>query len=54
MLEVPCWEFDDCLEVLRVEFGRADLVDDLKPSDSFVNGRGKRMEFPQCLCWASR
>ncbi len=31
MLEVPCWEFDDCLEMLRVEFGRADLVDDLDP-----------------------
>jgi nondiscriminating aspartyl-tRNA synthetase len=31
MLEVPCWEFSDCLEKLRAEFGRADLVDDLDP-----------------------
>ena len=31
MLEVPCWDFDDCLQMLRVEFGRADLVDDLDP-----------------------
>jgi nondiscriminating aspartyl-tRNA synthetase len=31
MLSVPCWEFDDCLEMLRMEFGRSDLVDDLDP-----------------------
>jgi nondiscriminating aspartyl-tRNA synthetase len=31
MLAVPCWEFDTCLEILRAEFGRADLVDDLDP-----------------------
>jgi len=31
MLDVPCWEFDDCLEILRRDFGRADLVDDLDP-----------------------
>ncbi len=31
MLGVPCWEFDACLEMLRDEFGRADLVDDLDP-----------------------
>ncbi len=31
MLNVPCWEFDDCLEILRKEFGRADLTDDLDP-----------------------
>jgi len=31
MLDVPCWEFGDCLEMLRVEFGRTDLVDDLDP-----------------------
>jgi len=31
MLGVPCWEFDACLEMLRVEFGRTDLKDDLDP-----------------------
>jgi nondiscriminating aspartyl-tRNA synthetase len=31
MLEAPCWEFEDCLEMLRVEFGRTDLTDDLDP-----------------------
>ena len=31
MLEVPSWEFHDCLEILRAEFGRTDLVDDLDP-----------------------
>ena len=31
MLGVPCWEFDACLEMLRAEFGRTDLVDDLDP-----------------------
>ena len=31
MLVVPCWEFDACLEMLRTEFGRTDLVDDLDP-----------------------
>jgi nondiscriminating aspartyl-tRNA synthetase len=31
MLDVPCWEFDACLEMLRVEFGRDDLKDDLDP-----------------------
>jgi nondiscriminating aspartyl-tRNA synthetase len=31
MLNVPCWEFDACLEMLRVEFGRTDLIDDLDP-----------------------
>lgn len=31
MLEVPCWEFDSCLERLRSHFGRTDLVDDLDP-----------------------
>ena len=31
MLQVPCWEFDDCLEMLRRDFGRHDLVDDLDP-----------------------
>ena len=29
LLGVPCWEFDACLEMLRAEFGRTDLVDDL-------------------------
>ena len=31
MLDVPCWEFDACLEMLRDEFGRTDLIDDLDP-----------------------
>jgi nondiscriminating aspartyl-tRNA synthetase len=31
MLGVPCWEFDECLEILRDEFGRTDLEDDLDP-----------------------
>jgi nondiscriminating aspartyl-tRNA synthetase len=31
MLDVPCWEFDACLEMLRDEFGRTDLDDDLDP-----------------------
>jgi nondiscriminating aspartyl-tRNA synthetase len=31
MLGIPCWEFDACLEMLRTEFGRTDLEDDLDP-----------------------
>jgi len=31
MLDVPCWEFAECLDRLRVELGRADLTDDLDP-----------------------
>lgn len=31
MLGVACWEFDACLEMLRAEEGRSDLVDDLDP-----------------------
>jgi nondiscriminating aspartyl-tRNA synthetase len=31
MLGVACWEFEACLEMLRAEFGRTDLVDDLDP-----------------------
>lgn len=31
MLDVPCWEFEACLEMLRADFGRADLGDDLDP-----------------------
>ena len=31
MAEVPCWEFNVCLDILRSEFGRTDLVDDLDP-----------------------
>jgi nondiscriminating aspartyl-tRNA synthetase len=31
MLGVACWEFDECLQMLRAEFGRTDLVDDLDP-----------------------
>ena len=31
MLEVPCWEFNHCLELLKSRFKRADLTDDLDP-----------------------
>ena len=31
MLDAPCWEFADCLEMLRIDFGRTDLTDDLDP-----------------------
>ncbi len=31
MLETPCWEFGECLERLRIEFGRTGLIDDLDP-----------------------
>jgi len=31
MLEVPCWEFGKCLELLRESFNRNDLSDDLDP-----------------------
>src|SRR5579872_5333466 len=31
MLGVACWEFNACLEMLRAEFGRTDLEDDLDP-----------------------
>jgi nondiscriminating aspartyl-tRNA synthetase len=31
MLNVPCWEFDRCLSLLKENFGRTDLVDDLDP-----------------------
>jgi nondiscriminating aspartyl-tRNA synthetase len=31
MTDVPCWEFDACLELLKTEFGRTDLIDDLDP-----------------------
>ena len=31
MLDAPCWEFADCLEMLRTDFGRTDLTDDLDP-----------------------
>ena len=31
MLGAACWEFDECLEMLRSEFGRTDLADDLDP-----------------------
>src|SRR5215472_3492620 len=31
MLSVPCWEFSDCLELLRTHFSRTALVDDLDP-----------------------
>ena len=31
MLEVPCWEFSNCLELLKENFSRTDLTDDLDP-----------------------
>lgn len=31
MLDVPIWEFPHCLELLKENFGRKDLVDDLDP-----------------------
>jgi nondiscriminating aspartyl-tRNA synthetase len=31
MLDVPCWEFEECLELLRERFNRTDLTDDLDP-----------------------
>lgn len=31
MLHVPCWEFGDCLELLRTKFSRTDLTDDFDP-----------------------
>jgi len=31
VLEVPCWEFAKCLELLRENFNRIDLTDDLDP-----------------------
>ena len=31
MLEVPCWEFGKCLELLKKNFNRTDLTDDLDP-----------------------
>ena len=31
MLQVPIWEFDECVRRLRVQFGRSDLADDLDP-----------------------
>jgi nondiscriminating aspartyl-tRNA synthetase len=31
MLDVPCWEFQECLEMLKEHFNRTDLTDDLDP-----------------------
>jgi nondiscriminating aspartyl-tRNA synthetase len=31
MLDVPCWEFAKCLELLKESFDRTDLTDDLDP-----------------------
>jgi nondiscriminating aspartyl-tRNA synthetase len=31
MVEVPCWEFRKCLELLKEYFNRTDLTDDLDP-----------------------
>jgi nondiscriminating aspartyl-tRNA synthetase len=32
MLQVPIWDFDDCIRRLRSKFGRAELTDDLDPA----------------------
>jgi nondiscriminating aspartyl-tRNA synthetase len=32
MLQVPIWDFDDCILRLRSKFGRAELTDDLDPA----------------------
>jgi len=43
MLNVPCWEFEDCLGMLRTEFGRTDLKDDLDPeAERQLCGRAQR------------
>ena len=31
MIDVPIWDFTECLERLRLEFSRSDVVDDLDP-----------------------
>jgi nondiscriminating aspartyl-tRNA synthetase len=31
MLDVPCWEFAECLELLKEHFHRTELTDDLDP-----------------------
>jgi nondiscriminating aspartyl-tRNA synthetase len=31
MLNVPCWEFGECIELLKENFNRTDLTDDLDP-----------------------
>jgi nondiscriminating aspartyl-tRNA synthetase len=31
MLNAPCWEFEECLELLKEHFHRVDLTDDLDP-----------------------
>ena len=31
MMQVPIWNFDECIRRLRLEFGRCDLSDDLDP-----------------------
>jgi nondiscriminating aspartyl-tRNA synthetase len=31
MLDVPCWDFQECLEMLKEHFDRTDLTDDLDP-----------------------
>jgi len=31
MLDVPCWEFEKCLELLKERFNRTDLTNDLDP-----------------------
>jgi nondiscriminating aspartyl-tRNA synthetase len=32
MLQVPIWDFDDCIRRLRGKFGRTELTDDLDPT----------------------
>src|SRR5262249_47602123 len=32
MLQVPIWDFDDCIRGLRNQFGRTELTDDLDPA----------------------
>src|SRR5215472_19318267 len=42
-VEVPCWESEDCLGMLRTEFGRTDLKDDLDPeAERQLCGRARR------------
>jgi nondiscriminating aspartyl-tRNA synthetase len=31
MMKAPCWEFEECLELLKKHFNRTDLTEDLDP-----------------------
>jgi nondiscriminating aspartyl-tRNA synthetase len=31
MMKAPCWEFEECLELLKEHFNRTDLTEDLDP-----------------------